>query len=170
MLFKILIAILNRYYNFSNPNDLIYTYWYAAETATAVYVGNVPLCWQFISHVFQMGSWATFASDPRPPEQGGYQHADRAPRRRLLHSMLPASLWSTHRGTYVGGDGTSLGLGAHMEDHEAATITTTGRRMGRTQSEEAIMADDVILEDDGREEIELSASRRTITNWTPPQG
>jgi len=42
-LVQILIAILNRYYNFTNPNDLVYTYWYVAEVATAVYVGNIPV-------------------------------------------------------------------------------------------------------------------------------
>ncbi|KAG5992052.1 hypothetical protein E4U43_003862, partial [Claviceps pusilla] len=43
--FNILAAILNRYYNFSNPNSYVFLYWYVAEVGIAVLVGNLPLCW-----------------------------------------------------------------------------------------------------------------------------
>ncbi|CCE30715.1 hypothetical protein E4U22_001524 [Claviceps purpurea] len=44
-IFNILAAILNRYYNFSNPNSYVFLYWYVAEVGIAVLVGNLPLCW-----------------------------------------------------------------------------------------------------------------------------
>ncbi|KAG5927440.1 hypothetical protein E4U42_002275 [Claviceps africana] len=43
--FNILAAILNRYYNFSNPNSYVFLYWYVAEVGIAMIVGNLPLCW-----------------------------------------------------------------------------------------------------------------------------
>ncbi|KAG5981728.1 hypothetical protein E4U55_002625 [Claviceps digitariae] len=43
--FNILAAILNRYYNFSNPNSYVFLYWYVAEVGIAMLVGNLPLCW-----------------------------------------------------------------------------------------------------------------------------
>ncbi|TWU74184.1 hypothetical protein ED733_001455 [Metarhizium rileyi] len=51
-IFNILAAILNRYYNFSNPNSYIFLYWYAAEVGVAMLVGNLPLCWPVIRAVF----------------------------------------------------------------------------------------------------------------------
>lgn len=54
---QILAAILNRYFNFNNPNDLAYVYFYVAEVATAIYVGNIPLCWPLVQLVFRTGPW-----------------------------------------------------------------------------------------------------------------
>ncbi|KAM7211408.1 hypothetical protein V8F06_013208 [Rhypophila decipiens] len=100
--FNILMAILNRYYNFSHPNELVYTYWYVGEVATAVYVGNLPLCWQFISHVFKTGSWASFKGEPGQEPNShvlapGIPLPQRhQPKRRHFNSMLPRSLFSTN--------------------------------------------------------------------------
>lgn len=44
-IFNILAAVLNRYYNFSNPNSYVFLYWYVAEVGIAIMVGNLPLCW-----------------------------------------------------------------------------------------------------------------------------
>ncbi|KAK5652655.1 hypothetical protein OQA88_10249 [Cercophora sp. LCS_1] len=147
----ILIAILNRYYNFSNPNDLIYTYWYVAEVATAVYVGNIPLCWQFIAHVFRMGSWASFGSEQRQPEPVNQAPAGAAKqRKKLLHSMLPASLWSTQAG-----DTTRV---TRRGDEGGMT-----RRMAKTVSEEAIVCDEAV---DDRQNIELHDRLQNNPSWT----
>ncbi|KAK3360495.1 hypothetical protein B0T25DRAFT_578413 [Lasiosphaeria hispida] len=59
---NIIVAILNRYFNFSNPNDLGYVYFYVAEVATAIYVGNIPLCWALIQRVFSAGPWSRSAT------------------------------------------------------------------------------------------------------------
>ncbi|KAK0654977.1 hypothetical protein B0T16DRAFT_498311 [Cercophora newfieldiana] len=148
-IFQILIAILNRYYNFSNPNDLVYTYWYVAEMATAVYVGNIPLCWQFIAHVFKMGTWASFGSEehpaaPPPKNEPG----TRRERKRFIHSMLPASLWSTN----VGGHGETT-----IRGNGTAAAPT---RISKTISEEAIMRVD---ED---HDIELATRQQRKPSWT----
>jgi len=55
---QIIVAILNRYFNFNNPNDLGYVYFYVAEVATAIYVGNIPLCWPLVQHIFRTGPWS----------------------------------------------------------------------------------------------------------------
>lgn len=146
--FNILVAILNRYYNFSNPNDLVYTYWYVAEMATAVYVGNIPLCWQFIAHVFKMGTWASFGSEQQPPPENKNEPGARPERKRFIHSMLPASLWSTNAPPR-GGDSI---LHTRPADRSAAP----SRMLTKTMSEEAIICHDNVNEP---EEIELETRR-----------
>lgn len=127
------MAILNRYYNFSHPNELVYTYWYVAEIATAVYVGNVPLCWQFISHVFKTGSWASFKGGPPGPQAKSnigapgepFRARTRKPRR--VHSMLPRSLFSTNNMTRLStpGDDNVWGTTAADSCTKVNTATTT---------------------------------------------
>jgi len=154
-LVQVLIAILNRYYNFTNPNDLVYTYWYVAEVATAVYVGNIPLCWQFIAHVFRMNSWAFFSSEQRHPEPANKVKGVAAKqRKRLLHSMLPASLWSTHPG------------GATQATRRGEQEEMSGR-MRRTVSEEAIVGDEAA--DEGQS-VELHDRLQNNPSWTTLQG
>jgi hypothetical protein len=68
---NVVIAVLNRYYNFNNPDDLRYVYFYVAEVATAVFVGNVPLCWPLFRRLVHGSSWSRDASsgktDPNKP-------------------------------------------------------------------------------------------------------
>ncbi|KAM7194148.1 hypothetical protein V8F20_008068 [Naviculisporaceae sp. PSN 640] len=169
--FNILMAILNRYYNFSNPNELVYTYWYVAEVATAVYVGNLPLCWQFISHVFKTGSWASFKGEPGQDPNShvlavpGTPAAARRPqpkrkKTRNLHSVLPHSLFSTHNatrlstscddeeadlwGTTAANTITRVGSGTHAGTEASSTITKT--QEVTVFSTEASGADDIELQ------------------------
>ncbi|KAF7597130.1 hypothetical protein BBP40_009468 [Aspergillus hancockii] len=48
----ILMAALNKYYNFAEPYNLRFLRWYVAEVATAVYVSNVPLLWPLLRQLF----------------------------------------------------------------------------------------------------------------------
>lgn len=86
---QIIAAVLNRYYNFNNPNDLGYVYWYVGEVAIAVCVGNVPLCWPIIRQVFNAGSW--FDSK----ESGGEtpQHLRSGQFRKRPRPKTHSSLW-----------------------------------------------------------------------------
>ncbi|KAK1830603.1 hypothetical protein QBC39DRAFT_260517 [Podospora conica] len=156
---QILVAVLNRYFNFSNPNSMFYMYWYVAEMATAVYVGNVPLCWQLIAHVFSMGTWASFGSSAeRAKIPAGPADANFAPKKkpkRFIRSMLPASLWSTQDDSGIGG--TTRVLTRRGDD-----TRTEGRRSGavkaRSASEEAIVWSEARTEEDRMErDIELLA-------------
>ncbi|KAL7267276.1 hypothetical protein RUND412_010143 [Rhizina undulata] len=56
--FVILAAILNKYYNFSNPFTTIYQLWYIRESSTAVYVSNLPMLWPLFRRIFNVGSFA----------------------------------------------------------------------------------------------------------------
>ncbi|KAH8909402.1 hypothetical protein BR93DRAFT_975677 [Coniochaeta sp. PMI_546] len=98
---NVIIAILNRYYNFNNPDDLGYVYFYVAEVATAVFVGNVPLCWPLFRRIVQGSSWSRDASagtdDPNKPRTRTARAtgSNRFSRKRpSAHS----SLWSITRG------------------------------------------------------------------------
>lgn len=68
---QIIVAVLNRYYNFNNPDDLGYVYFYVAEVATAVYVGNIPLCWPLFRRIVHGSAWSRDGSaggtDPNKP-------------------------------------------------------------------------------------------------------
>ncbi|KAL8863140.1 MAG: hypothetical protein Q9178_000515 [Gyalolechia marmorata] len=57
-LLVILSAILNRYYNFTEPyGSLIYLNWYVGEAATSVFVANVPHLWPLLSRIFALGAF-----------------------------------------------------------------------------------------------------------------
>ncbi|KAF4974535.1 hypothetical protein FZEAL_8559 [Fusarium zealandicum] len=70
-IFNILAAVLNRYYNFSNPNSYVFLYWYVAEVGVAMYVGNLPLCWPVIR--LALGSKCD-SSNPSYPNPS-YRHS-----------------------------------------------------------------------------------------------
>ncbi|KAL8676887.1 MAG: hypothetical protein Q9186_006641 [Xanthomendoza sp. 1 TL-2023] len=54
----ILSAILNRYYNFTEPyGSLVYLNWYVGEAATSVFVANVPHLWPLLSRIFALGAF-----------------------------------------------------------------------------------------------------------------
>ncbi|OCK80452.1 hypothetical protein K432DRAFT_263125, partial [Lepidopterella palustris CBS 459.81] len=57
--FVILTAILNRYYNFTQPYSPIFLNWYIGEAATAVYVANVPLLWPLLKILFKLDTWSS---------------------------------------------------------------------------------------------------------------
>jgi hypothetical protein len=59
ILLQILATILNRYYNFTNPNSIGYLNWYVGEVTTAVIVTNLPLTWPLIRKVFGLNDWST---------------------------------------------------------------------------------------------------------------
>jgi hypothetical protein len=54
-IFVVLAAILNKYYNFSNPNTTLYMLWYIREASTAVYVANLPMMWPLFRKCFGVG-------------------------------------------------------------------------------------------------------------------
>lgn len=54
----ILSAILNRYYNFTEPyGSLVYLNWYVGEASTSVFVANVPHLWPLLSRIFALGAF-----------------------------------------------------------------------------------------------------------------
>ncbi|KAG0126459.1 hypothetical protein HOY82DRAFT_628048 [Tuber indicum] len=68
-IFVILAAILNKYYNFSNPFTTIYMLWYIREASTAVYVSNLPMLWPLFRRVFNIGTFqerSTPKNDSQP--------------------------------------------------------------------------------------------------------
>ncbi|KAK0704891.1 hypothetical protein B0H67DRAFT_613428 [Lasiosphaeris hirsuta] len=53
----VLLAILNRYYNFTMPYDLVFLVWYNGEGATAIIIANIPFCWALLRRMFSLGAW-----------------------------------------------------------------------------------------------------------------
>ncbi|KAK0738695.1 hypothetical protein B0T18DRAFT_475303, partial [Schizothecium vesticola] len=66
----VLLAILNRYYNFVMPHDLVFLAWYNGEASTAVIIANVPFLWILLRRVFALEAWGgRKGSDPRAGSQ-----------------------------------------------------------------------------------------------------
>jgi hypothetical protein len=93
---QIVIAVLNRYYNFHNVDDLGYVYFYVAEVATAVYVGNIPLCWPLFRRLVHGSAWSRDGSSGKTddPNQPRTRTHSRFSKKRLNSS----SLWTITRG------------------------------------------------------------------------
>lgn len=64
-LLVVVVAILNRYFNFTLPNDLVFLTWYAAEAATAVIIANVPFMWPLLRKILGLGEWSDSITDDR---------------------------------------------------------------------------------------------------------
>ncbi|KAF4452566.1 hypothetical protein F53441_4585 [Fusarium austroafricanum] len=92
-LFNILAAVLNRYYNFSNPNSYVFLYWYVAEGGVALWVGNLPLCWPVIR--LALGSKGD-SSDPSYPTPGyrNSTYGENSARRRTQGLHSKPSIWA----------------------------------------------------------------------------
>lgn len=71
-IFVVLASILNRYYNFTEPyGSLVYLYWYAGESSTAVMVANIPHCWPVVARMFRLSSFKMYgASGGATPQYG----------------------------------------------------------------------------------------------------
>jgi len=62
----VLLAILNRTFNFAMPHNLVFLAWYNGEASTAVIIANVPFCWALVRRLFKLESWGGGSStDPR---------------------------------------------------------------------------------------------------------
>lgn len=107
---QILTAILNRYYNFANPNSLVYVFWYVGESSTALMVANLPLCWPLLQWLLNAGPWTEAGSKSHPnaprhkqPRTGRF---DRRSRRSdsptLLSGFSTINSTSTHDGYETG--------------------------------------------------------------------
>jgi hypothetical protein len=119
-IFNILAAVLNRYYNFSNPNSYVFLYWYVAEVGVAMYVGNLPLCWPVIR--LALGSKGDSSNPSYPnsyPNQPSYPNSSG---RRTTQSRHPltskASLWAKlddEEGMRTTGGSPEQSLGSQIE-------------------------------------------------------
>ena len=73
-LLVVLVAILNRYYNFTIINSYIFLIWYNGEASTAVMVANIPFCWTLLRNVFSLDAWTN--SSRRSRNASGAQRLD----------------------------------------------------------------------------------------------
>jgi hypothetical protein len=54
----VIIAILNRYFNFTIDNSLVFLIWYNTEGSAAVMIANLPFCWTLLRKIFSLGTWS----------------------------------------------------------------------------------------------------------------
>jgi hypothetical protein len=88
-IFVVLVAILNRYYNFSQPDSLVFLSWYNGEASTAVMIANIPFCWTLLRRIFSLDAWGgsnkPSMTPPGPPTIG---EAGKRNGRRNRHSTI----------------------------------------------------------------------------------
>lgn len=89
---QILAAVLNRYYNFSNPNSYVFLYWYVAEVGVGMYVGNLPLCWPVLR--LALGSKGD-SSNPSSYPHPSYPNSSARLKSQNHHPLASkASVWA----------------------------------------------------------------------------
>ncbi|KAF5243310.1 hypothetical protein FAUST_2878 [Fusarium austroamericanum] len=91
-LFNILAAVLNRYYNFSNPNSYVFLYWYVAESGVALWVGNLPLCWPVLRLALGSKGDSSNPSYPNPSYRNSSYQENSA--RRRTNGRSKTSVWA----------------------------------------------------------------------------
>ncbi|RGP73088.1 hypothetical protein FLONG3_6403 [Fusarium longipes] len=91
-LFNILAAVLNRYYNFSNPNSYVFLYWYVAESGVALWVGNLPLCWPVLRLALGSKGDSSNPSYPNPSYRNSSYPENSA--RRRTQGLSKPSVWA----------------------------------------------------------------------------
>lgn len=67
--FTIISAILNKYYSFTSPFGLDWTFWYIRESSTALITANLPLTWTLLQRVFRLGSFKERYGSSRTPSR-----------------------------------------------------------------------------------------------------
>ncbi|CAK7224589.1 hypothetical protein SCUCBS95973_005568 [Sporothrix curviconia] len=116
-LLVVLVAILNRYYNFTVSNSLVFLIWYNGEASTAVMVANIPFCWTLLRRIFALDAWGS--SSRRSRNASGAQ--------RLDDRDVPVG----GGGGMIGGDGRRqpsalIGVDPTTESMERITAQQTG--------------------------------------------
>ena len=91
----VIVAILNRYYNFTQPNELVFLIWYNGEASTAVMIANIPMCWALLQKVFSLDAWGSnrwgrSASGPPIVGQPDYDKYARRNRQSDIISLEPS--------------------------------------------------------------------------------
>lgn len=144
---QICAAILNRYFNFTYTNTYIFLFWYVAEVAIAMWVGNLPLCYPLLRAV--MGS-SENNSAPTPPYVitiGSERMRRRKPQNTLLSTRVGTTTWDKlddrdEHGNEVGRsnqDATLVGTGSdtgsqielvlqghRLNHHHETTVSSNG--------------------------------------------
>jgi hypothetical protein len=90
--FNILAAILNRYYNFSNPNSYVFLYWYVAEAGVAMLVGNLPLCWPVLRIILRVNDHTNTPSYRGYTISGGHRRKKK-PNGTIGSTILASTMW-----------------------------------------------------------------------------
>ncbi|KAK0639205.1 hypothetical protein B0T16DRAFT_337132 [Cercophora newfieldiana] len=96
----VLLAILNRVFNFVMPHDLVFLAWYNGEASTAVIIANIPFCWPLVRRVFGVESWG--GSSPTDPRKnaGRFGNNLNVPP-PTIGSAKQKRNWRKHRGESV---------------------------------------------------------------------
>ena len=123
----VLVAILNRYYNFVMPHDLVFLAWYNGEASTAVVIANVPFCWALLRRVFSLDSWGGNSHDG-----GGLGDGDGNGDRRHQSPPTIGSGGPPRRGGRGRGRGDDDGGDSDREEEEEQEggLRAMGRVMG----------------------------------------
>ncbi|KAL8725972.1 MAG: hypothetical protein Q9166_007005 [cf. Caloplaca sp. 2 TL-2023] len=149
----ILSAILNRYYNFTEPyGSLVYLDWYVGEASTSVFVANVPHLWPLLSRIFALGAFNSLrrtagnssgnggssgngvygkvsstqrSSRPRPYDQHGYIRSESE--ERIANAGAGAGSWPLQPDSK---DGVALEMGPLDNKSMGYTATAAGGELG----------------------------------------
>ncbi|KAJ8131352.1 hypothetical protein O1611_g2274 [Lasiodiplodia mahajangana] len=98
--------------------------WRTKQVLTAIYVGNIPLCWPIVQRVFGKGAWAK-PDDESDPNQPRTSSGKSPLRKRPFHNLLS--------GTITGLDQTNFDRTGDANEHNESRVRST--RIERPASE-----------------------------------
>lgn len=145
---NILAAILNRFYNFKNPNSYVFLYWYVAEVGIAMLVGNMPLCWPVLRAIFGVhDQTGTPAYKGQTISGGGHKH--KKPKSMLSTSVMGTTLWDklddqeegtagptrSHEDQLPSDEGSQIELilQGHANNHHLAAVSANAESLTQVQ-------------------------------------
>lgn len=98
----VLLAILNRVFNFLMPHSLVFLAWYNGEASTAVIIANIPFCWPLVRRIFGVESWGGASSATGPGKNAGrYGNDANVPPPTIGSAMQRKSWMRKQRGESV---------------------------------------------------------------------
>lgn len=89
---KILCAILNKFYSFTQPFGSEWTFWYIRESSTALITASLPMTWTLFRHMFNLRSFMgsskdRYGSRPITDYSGSRSQTHRSAARSVVRSV-----------------------------------------------------------------------------------
>ena len=114
-IFVILSAVLNKYYSFTDPYGIMWTYWYVRECSTALLVANLPFLWGLVRKCLGLNE-----DDGRRSVLSWRKRKDILPTLRGKLGVIPGLHVSTPAGI-----GTSQDRGTQKTEHSGHQSSET---------------------------------------------
>jgi hypothetical protein len=135
-IFVILAAALNKYYSFTQPFGISWTFWYVRESSTSIIVANLPFTWHLLRRMFKLSAFDPNATNQTQPAF----HSSRTARGRKNYAAIKSALANGSAGAKYSPNGTRITTvtGTTRESRGTDKSGTTQERSHRVSAESTI--------------------------------